>query len=85
MNQPSTFAELVAGFINLLSLFIPVIFAITFVFVAWKIILAWIIKGGDENAVAEGKQVALAAVIAFVLMFGVWGLLAVLQRAFLGM
>lgn len=83
--MPTDFASLVAMFINLLSMLIPIIFALTFVVVTWKIILAWVINAGDENAVAEGKQVAIAAVIAFVVMFGVWGLLELLQSSLLGM
>lgn len=83
--MPTDFASLVAMFISLLSMLIPIIFALTFVVVTWKIILAWVINAGDENAVAEGKQVAIAAVIAFVVMFGVWGLLELLQSSLLGM
>lgn len=83
--MPTDFASLVAMFISLLSMLIPIIFALTFVIVTWKIILAWVINAGDENAVAEGKQVAIAAVIAFVVMFGVWGLLELLQSSLLGM
>lgn len=83
--MPTNFASLVTTFIDFLSMLIPIIFAITFVVVTWKIILAWIINAGDESAVAEGKHVALAAVIAFVVMFGVWGLLHMLQRALFGM
>lgn len=82
--MPGNFSELVAMFINLLSLLIPIIFALTFVVVVWKIIMAWIVNADDENAVAEGRQVALVAVIAFVVMFGIWGLLSVLQRSLLG-
>ncbi|MFT7507453.1 MAG: hypothetical protein ACI92I_000603 [Acidimicrobiales bacterium] len=77
----NNFADLVAKFIEIISLIVPIIFALTFVVLAWGIIKAWIINGGDENSVEEGKKIALAGVIALVIMFGIWGILAVLRNS----
>lgn len=81
MNSPSTFADLVGVFTYYISLLVPIIFALTFLYIAWGIIKAWIINGGDEKAVEDGKKIAFVGVVALVFMFGIWGLLAVLQNA----
>lgn len=84
MNSPSNFAELVSELVSMISLAIPALFAITIVFLTWKIILAWIIHADNENSVAEGRHIALAGVIALVVMVGIWGLLDILRRSLLG-
>ena len=76
------FKGLVAHFIDLIALFIPIIFALTIVVLSWGIIKAWVINGGDEGSVEEGKKMALVGVIALVFMFGIWGILAMLQSSF---
>jgi|GEM_PF-752213 len=78
-NPPGTFTELVGLVTNLISLLVPVVIALTFLFIAWKVVSAWIINGGDKESVEEGKKVALIGVVVLVFMFGLWGLLAVLQ------
>ncbi len=78
----NNFADLVGVFTGLISLLVPVVFALTFIVFAWGIIKAWIINGGDENSVEEGKKIAVAAVVAFVFMFGIWGILQLLQDSF---
>lgn len=75
----NNFAELVAHFIDLISLFVPIIFALTIVVLSWGIIKAWVINGGDEASVEEGKKMALVGVGALVFMFGIWGILQLLQ------
>jgi len=79
MPTPSTFAELVQGLIDIISILVPVIFGLAFILLSWNVIKAWIFNSGDETSVAEGKQVALWGVIVLVLMFGLWGILQVLQ------
>ncbi|MFT5849805.1 MAG: hypothetical protein ACI9H6_000624 [Patiriisocius sp.] len=78
----NNFADLVGVFINLISLLVPIIFALTFLVLAWGIIKAWIINGGDENSVEEGKKIAVAGIVALVFMFGIWGILQLLQSSF---
>jgi hypothetical protein len=80
-NSTSTFADLVQQFIGLISMVVPIIFALVIVFLSWGIIKAWVINGGDEASVEEGKKVALVGVIALVFMFGIWGILAMLQTS----
>ena len=50
------FSDLVNTFIGLITLVIPLIFALTFLVIAWKVIDAWIIHAGDANKIEEGKK-----------------------------
>jgi hypothetical protein len=80
-NSTSTFADFVKQFIDLISMVVPILFALVIVYLSWGIIKAWVINGGDEASVEEGKKVALVGVIALVFMFGIWGILAMLQSS----
>jgi hypothetical protein len=55
------------------------VFAITLLVIVWKVIDAWIIHGGDEAKVEEGKHTAIVGIIALVVMSGIWGILSILQ------
>ena len=80
-NSSSNFASMVGQFIELISMIVPILFALVIVYLSWGIIKAWVINGGDEASVEEGKKVALVGVIALVFMFGIWGILALLQAS----
>lgn len=81
MNGSSTFKDLVELLISYINLLVPIVIALTFLFIAWKVIQAWVINGGSKDSVEEGKRVALIGVIALVFMFGIWGLLGILQSS----
>lgn len=78
-TTPTTFAELVGLFLWTIQLIIPLIFAVTLLFLVWKIVDAWILGGGDVNKVEEGKKYALIGVVALVVMSSVWGILNLLR------
>lgn len=78
---PRDFGELVGELIYIISLVIPIIFAITLLYITWKIVDAWIINGGDQTKIEEGKQTALIGVLVLVVMSGIWGILAILQSS----
>ena len=81
---PKNFTELVNMLIDLLGLIVPLIFAITLLFIIWKIIDAWILNAGETTKIAEGKQTALIGVLVLVVMSGVWGILEILRRSLFG-
>ncbi len=85
MGTPKNFADLVDLFIGLLSLAVPLIFALTLLFIIWKIIDAWVINGGDQTKVDEGKQTALVGVLVLIVMSGVWGILEILRNSLFGL
>ncbi len=68
-------------FITIINSAIPLIFAIIFLIFIWKIIDTWIFHGADENKIAEGKQTLLVGLIVFVVLTGIWGILAIIQSS----
>lgn len=80
----NSFAELVRTLLDFISLLIPLIFAATFLVIAWRLIDAWILHGGDSEKVKEGKSTALIGIIALVIMSAIWGIVAVLRSSLLG-
>lgn len=81
MQPPTTFTELVQFFIGFIDQLIPLIFACTVLYITWGIVKAWVINGGEQKSVDEGKKIALTGVIALVVMFGVWAILAILKNS----
>ena len=75
------FSDLVNTFIELISLVVPLIFALTLLLIVWKVVDAWIIHGGDESKIEEGKNTIIVGVIALVVMSGIWGILSILQSS----
>lgn len=83
-QTPGNFAELVDVFLELIGLLIPVVFGLAVLVFMWGLMKAWILNGGSETEVQKGKQIALWGVIAFTVMVGIWGILAILQATFFG-
>jgi hypothetical protein len=77
------FSDLVGAFLNIIQLLVPLLFGLTLLVIVWKVIDSWIINGGDETKVAEGKNVAIVGIIALVIMSGVWGILYILRSSLL--
>jgi len=82
MSTPTTFAELVGLITKFISILVPAIFAVLFVYLMWKVIDTWVLSAGDQAKREEGKKYATAAVIVFVIMISVWGIVAMLQSSF---
>ncbi len=80
-NDLKSFLSLLSGLINLL---IPLIFALTFLTIAWGVIKAWIMGDAGSEDVDKGKKIAFAGVIALVVMSAIWGILNLLKRSFFG-
>lgn len=83
MPTPTTFAGLVGLITKFIGLLVPAIFAVLFVYLMWKVIDAWVLNAGDQTKREEGKNYVTAAVIVFVIMISVWGIVAMLQSSFL--
>lgn len=77
------FSDLVSAFIEIITLLVPLVFGLTLLVIVWKIIDAWIINGGDETKIEEGKNTAIVGVIVLVVMSGIWGILQILQSSLL--
>lgn len=83
-DTPTTYAELVQLVISIVNIIIPALFGIVFVYFIWKLIDAWVLHAGDANKRAEGKQYAIAAVIAFVVMISAWGIVVLVNQSLFG-
>lgn len=77
----SDFTWLVGQVLEIVDIFVVVVFALTFTVMIWQIVKAWIIKGGDEMALRESKRTILIGIVVLVVMSAVWGIVALLQTA----
>jgi len=77
----TTFGTLVNNFIGLINLVIPLIFAVVFIVIIWKIIDAWILNADNDTKRAEGRQLIIVAVIVFVIMLSAWGIVSILRSS----
>jgi len=82
-TTPTTFAELVAFFLDLINQIIPLLMGVAFVYLLWKLIDAWIIHADDASKVEEGKTIIMTGVIVFVVMVSIWGILSLLRHSLL--
>jgi succinate dehydrogenase hydrophobic anchor subunit len=80
-KTPTTFAELVAFFLDLINQIIPLLMGAVFVYLIWKMIDAWIIHADDTSKVEEGKTIVITGVIVFVIMVSIWGIISLLRRS----
>jgi uncharacterized membrane protein YqjE len=83
-ETPTTYKELVELAIEIINLLIVAIFTILFVYFIWKTIDSWILHAGDEKKRAEGKQYALTAIIALVMMIVIWGVVKMIKETLFG-
>jgi Type IV secretion system pilin len=65
------------NFINQLLAFvnaaIPFVFALAFLVFIWGMFKAFILGGSDPEKQSEGKQLMLYAIVGFVIMVALWG------------
>ena len=73
----STLGGNVAKFIN--DILVPLVFALAFLLFLWGVFKFFFWGGGDETKREEGKQLMLWAVIGFVLMVSIWGIVNLLS------
>jgi hypothetical protein len=83
-TTPTTFKGLVGAIIDMINILIPVLFGLLFLYIMWKIVDAWIINAGNEQKREEGKQMAVVAVIVFVVMVSAWGIVALIKQSVFG-
>lgn len=77
-NTPADFGQ-IGGFVDTLILFInntlvPLVFAIAFLVFIYGVFQYFILGGGDEEKRKEGRGLMLYAIIGFVLMVSIWGI-----------
>lgn len=75
-GEVSDFIGNIIGFIN--STLVPLVFAIAFLIFLWGVFKYFILGGADEGKREEGRQLMLYAIIGFVLMVSIWGIVNLL-------
>lgn len=71
------------GLVN--GVLIPLVFAIAILALLWGILKAFIIGGGDEDKQKEGKQLIMYAIIGFVVMVALWGIVNLIATGIFGL
>lgn len=56
------------------SILVPFVFAIAFLAFLWGMFKTFILGGSDEGKQTEGKQLMMYAIIGFVVMVALWGI-----------
>jgi hypothetical protein len=78
---PSSFAEVVQIFINIISAMVPAVGLLALFFFMWGGFQV-LLNSGNEQALAEGKKRLVYGIIALFVMVSVWGILEVLDNTF---
>jgi hypothetical protein len=76
-----TFADSVTGFIN--GVLIPLIFAIALLVFIWGMFTYFILGGGDEGKREQGKGLMLYAILGFVMMIIIFGIVNLIANGLL--
>lgn len=77
-EEIKTFANDIAGFIN--STLVPLIFALAFLVFLWGVFKVFILGAADEEKRKEGKNLMLYAMIGFLVMVSIWGIVNLLSK-----
>ncbi len=83
-SPPNTLADLVNHIIGLINLMIPVLIAVAFLVIVWKLVDSWIINAGDEKKHAEGRVTLTVGIIVLAIISSLWGILAILRAGLFG-
>ncbi len=80
----TTYFDVGAGGINAIidQILIPLVIALAVLVFLWGVFKAFILGGTDEGKRAEGRQLMLWGIIAFVVMVGIWGVIELVQVLF---
>lgn len=89
-NQPgvldgSSFTGLLTSFVDLVNtVFVPFVFAIAFIVFIWGLFKYFILGGASDDERKKGKQLVVWGIIAFFVMFSLWGIVNLLRGSFKG-
>jgi len=78
-----TFADLVKEFVGLVNIVIPVLFSLALVLFLWGGV-RYIYKAGDAKGKSEERSALGWGLLALFILFSIWGIIRLLEEAFLG-
>jgi len=70
----------IVSFMN--NTLVPLIFAVAFLVFLWGMFKTFILGGSDEGKQAEGKQLMMYAIVGFVVMVSLWGIVNLVAEGF---
>ena len=71
------------GFTTIINtVLVPLVFALAFLMFLWGMFKTFILGGSDEGKQTEGKQLMMYAIIGFVVMVALWGIVNLLLGEF---
>ncbi len=79
-KDAGTFITGIITFMN--TVLVPLVFALAFLIFIWGMFKAFILGGSDEAAQSQGKSLMLYALIGFVVMISLWGIVNLLVNSF---
>lgn len=79
-GEISGFFTKIAGFIN--NTLIPLVFGVALLVFIWGVFKYMILGGGDEGSREEGKQLMIWAIVGFVVMVSVFGIVNLIASGF---
>ncbi len=80
LQGAKTFIDNIIIFMN--NTLVPAIFALAFLVFLWGMFKTFILGGHDEEKQGEGKSLMMYAIIGFVVMVSLWGIVNLLARGF---
>jgi len=80
-NESSEFSNYLGAVITFIqNTLVPLVFALAFLFFLWGAFRYFIQGGADEDKRKEGKNLMIYAIIGFVLMVSIWGIVTFVAR-----
>ena len=76
----ATFLRNIVSFMN--GVLVPAIFALAFLMFIWGMFKFFILGGHDTEKQEEGKSLMLYAIIGFVVMISIWGIVNLIANGF---
>jgi hypothetical protein len=64
------------------NVLVPLVFGIAVLMFLWGVFKAFILGGSDEEKQKEGKQLMVYAIVGFVLMVALWGIVSLVVDIF---
>ena len=80
LTSVRTFLDNIVSFMN--GTLVPLIFALAFLMFLWGMFKTFILGGSDEDKQKEGKDLMLYAIIGFVVMVSLWGIVNLVAEGF---
>jgi len=77
LTKPTEIVQAITSFIDVL---IPLIFAIALIVFIWGVFQYFIAGGADEEKRSTGRKLVMWAIIGFVIMVSVWGIVNLLTN-----